>query len=243
MEPLVFHGATHMPRLTYYGHSAFRIRDERHAVLIDPFLTGNPLCKMPPDQLPKCDYILLTHGHADHFGDTLELAQRHSATVIATHELAVWCMQQGLKAHGMAIGGAHEFPFGRVKVIQALHGSGSDPLPDGRVPPPNSPVGFVVTWGKTKSIYHSGDTGLFSDMKLVSLNGPMDVALLPIGDNYTMGVDDAAQAAAWVEAHLYVPMHFNTFSVIAIDPLEFAYRVEKLGRRCKVMKPGEEIEV
>lgn len=232
-----------MPRLTYYGHSAFRIRDERHAVLIDPFLTGNPLCPIAEGQLPGCDYILLTHGHADHLGDTLELAQRHGATVIATHELAVWCAEQGLKAHGMAVGGAYEFPFGRVKLIPALHGTGGATLPDGRVLPSNSPVGFVVTWGKTKSLYHAGDTGLFSDMKLISQNGPLDIALLPIGDNYTMGVDDAAQAAAWVEAHLYVPMHYNTFDVIRNDPLEFAFRVEKLGRRCKVMKPGEEIEI
>lgn len=232
-----------MPRLTYFGHSAFRIRDDQHSVLIDPFLTGNPLCLMPADRLPECHYILLTHGHADHFGDTMELAKRNDATVIATHELAVWCLSQGLKAHGMAVGGGHDFPFGRVKVTPALHGSGSDPLPDGRVPPSNSPVGYLITWGKTKTIYHAGDTGLFSDMKLVSRNGPLDVALLPIGDNYTMGVDDAGQAAEWIEANLYIPMHFNTFDVIKNDPLEFAFRVENLGRRCKVMKPGEEIEI
>jgi len=232
-----------MPKLTYYGHSAFRIRDNQHTILVDPFLTGNPLCPIKPDEVTACDYILLTHGHGDHFGDTAELAQRLGSTVIATHELAVWCNEQGLKAHGMAVGGAYDFPFGRVKAITALHGTGGATLPDGKELPSNSPVGFLITWGKTKSIYHAGDTGLFSDMKLVCENGPLDVALIPIGDNYTMGVDDAARAAEWVEANLYIPMHYNTFDVIKTDPLEFAFKVEKLGRRCKVMKPGEEIEV
>lgn len=231
-----------MPTLKYFGHSAFRIQDEKHTVFIDPFITGNPVCPIKSGDVVKCDYILVTHGHADHLGDAVELSLKFKATIVATWELANWCQSKGAKVHPMSTGGAHDFSFGRVKMTIAFHGCGGDPRPDGSLPPPNSPVGFLITWGKTKNIYHAGDTALFSDMKLIGERPKIDMALLPIGDNFTMGVEDAARAMEFLDAQACVPMHYNTFDMIKADPLAFAFRVEKMNRKCHVMKPGDKIE-
>ncbi|GMV82202.1 MAG: hypothetical protein AMXMBFR7_33860 [Planctomycetota bacterium] len=230
-----------MPTLKYYGHSAFRIQDEKHTVFIDPFITGNPVCPSKVEEIRACHYILVTHGHADHLGDTEFLAKKHDATVIATWELAMWLKKRGLKVHPLGAGGGYEFPFGRVKATLAFHGCGADPREDGSVPPPNTPVGYVVQWGKTKTLYHAGDTALYGDMKLLAEDYDLDVACLPIGDNFTMGVADANKAAEWLKAKTYVPMHYNTFEIIKADPLNFAFHVEKHGAKCKVMSPGEKI--
>ena len=231
-----------MPTLKYFGHSAFRIQDEKHSVFIDPFFTGNPLCPIKATEVQQCDFILVTHGHADHLGDAVELAKKFKATIVATWELANWCGAQGAKAHPMSAGGAHEFPFGRLKMTLAFHGCGGDPRPDGSIPPPNTPVGFLVTWGKAKTLYHAGDTALFGDMKLLGERQKIDLACLPIGDNFTMGLDDAAKAVELLNATTCVPMHYNTFDIIKADPLAFAFRVEKAGHKCKIMKPGDKIE-
>jgi L-ascorbate metabolism protein UlaG (beta-lactamase superfamily) len=231
-----------MPTLRYYGHSAFRIQDDRFTVYIDPFLSGNPHCQALPAlvEVRKCDFILVTHSHADHFGDTLELAGKFGATVVATHELAVWCEAQGVKAHGMGVGGSHEFPFGKVKLVPAIHGMGGGE--GGKEPPPSTPVGLLVTWGKAKTLYHAGDTAFFSDMKLLSDRQALDVACLPIGGNYTMGVEDAVRAAEVLDASLFIPMHYNTWPVIEADALAFQFHVEKMGKKCRLMKAGEKIE-
>ncbi|MCZ7643825.1 MAG: metal-dependent hydrolase [Planctomycetota bacterium] len=228
-----------MPSLKYYGHSAFRIEDEKHTVFIDPFISGNPVCTSKLEDIRKCDYILLTHAHADHYGDTEALAKKFDATVICTWELAGWFQRRMVKAHPMSTGGSFAFPFGRVKVTLAFHGVGGDPRPDGSVPPPNSPVGYLVHWGKNKVLYHAGDTALFDEMKLYGEQHEIDVACLPIGDNFTMGVEDASKAAEFLKAKTCVPMHYNTFEIIKADPLNFAFHVEKQGARCKVMSPGE----
>jgi len=231
-----------MLTLRYFGHSAFRIQDEKFSVFIDPLLTQNPLAQVKMADIRRCDFILVSHGHADHFGDTLELARQFKATVVATYELATYCEAQGVKAHGMQPGGGHDFPFGRVKLVPAIHGVGSETPPGSPPMPCNSAVGFLVYWGKNKAVYHAGDTGLFSDMKLVADRRAVDVACLPIGDNYTMGVEDAARAAELIDAQLFVPMHYNTFDVIQADPLAFAYRVEKAGKKCRILKVGEKLE-
>ena len=232
-----------MPTLKFYGHSAFRINDDKHTIFIDPFLTGNPVCPNPRSTVTACNYILVTHGHADHIGDALELAQEHSSTIIATWELAQWFASKGVKTHAMSTGGAHEFPFGKVKMTQAIHGVGADPRPNGVTPPPNTPVGFLIHWNNKKWYYHAGDTALFGDMKLIGERQKIDVAMLPIGDNFTMGPEDAGVAAEFLNAQLYIPMHFNTFDVIKVDPITFQYRVEKGGRKCKVLQPGDKLEI
>lgn len=231
-----------MPTLKYYGQSAFRVSDEKHTIFIDPFLSENPVCESKPEEIEKCDYILLTHAHSDHYGDTEYLAKAHSATIICTHELATWFKEKGLNAHAMSVGGGFDFPFGHVELTPALHGCGSDPAPDGQIPPPNSPVGFIIVWGRSKVLYHAGDTGLFSDMKLIGEKRKIDVALLPIGGNFTMGIADAARATQYLDAPVVVPMHYNTYEVIKADPLAFAYRIEKDGKKCKVMAQGTKFD-
>ena len=228
-----------MLKLTYYGHDVFLLDDGNLKVIIDPFLTGNSLAPVEASSI-KVDYILVTHGHGDHVGDTLEIARHNQATVIAPFELATWLGTQGVEVHAMHIGGAHDFPFGRVKLTQALHGSA---VVDGdRIIYTGNPVGFLVTMGN-KRVYHAGDTGLFGDMRLLGETEKPQVALLPIGDNFTMGPDDALIAAEWLNPELTIPMHYNTFPVIEQDPRSFVRRLEEKGLRGRVMEFGETIEL
>ena len=224
-----------MPRLTYLGHAAFTVEGSKARIVIDPFLSGNPLAKAGPEEI-KADYVLLTHGHGDHLGDGIEIAKANDATIVAPNELAVYCSGKGAKIHPMHIGGAHEFPFGRVKLTIAHHGSVA---PDGTYT--GNPCGFLLTMdGKT--LYHPGDTGLFYDMKLIGQMNKIDLAVLPIGDNFTMGIEDAVVAAEFLQARLYLPMHFKTFEVIDVEPEEFVKRVQAKGRKARVLPIGESLE-
>ncbi|HNR66746.1 MAG TPA: metal-dependent hydrolase [bacterium] len=227
-----------MLKLTYLGHSAFLLTDTQHHLLFDPFLTGNPLAPVQAEAI-KADYVLLTHGHGDHSADAIAIAKRHSATLIAPYELAIYCQKKGCKVHPMGIGGAHVFDFGRVKLTIAHHGSGID-LGGETLAYVGSPCGYLVTLAG-KTIYHAGDTGLFSDMKLIGEMNRIDVALLPIGDNYTMGIDDAVKAVELLNPGLAIPMHFNTFSVIESDPQEFVDKVKAQGQQARYLLIGEEI--
>jgi len=231
-----------MPTLTYLGHSAVMIHDEKHTLLIDPFITGNPLAPIKSAEIKKCDFILVTHGHPDHLGDTLPLALRHKSTVIATWELANYLQGKGAHVHPMAVGGSHEFPFGRVKMTQAIHGCGGEAKADETALPPNTPVGYLITMAK-KVIYHAGDTALFSDMKLIGEKNKIDVAFLPIGDNFTMGIEDATHANEFLNADRCVPIHYNTWDIIKADARAFAFKIEKQGRKCTVLRPGEFFEI
>ena len=224
-----------MAMIDYLGHSCFTINTNDKTLIIDPFLSGNPLATVKPSDV-KADYILITHGHGDHFGDTIEIAKNNDATVIGPNEIAVFCRRKDLKAHSMHIGGGFDFDFGRVKLTIAHHGfsAGESGLDIG-----GNPCGFLLTI-EGKKIYHAGDTGLFMDMKLIGEEG-LDLAMLPIGDNFTMGIDDAVRAVDFLKPKRVVPMHYNTFDLIKVDPTVFKSKVK--GAECVIMSVGDTIEI
>ena len=229
-----------MPKLTFLSHDVFLIEHEGVRIIIDPFLTGNPKAKIEAKDV-KVHYVLLTHGHGDHLGDGIDIAKANNATIIAPFELATYCQNKGCQTHPMHIGGSFEFPFGRVKLTIAHHGSAAD-LGGDTLTYLGNPCGFVLSLGD-KNIYHAGDTGLFLDMQLIGEMTPLDAALLPIGDNFTMGINDAVKATQFLKPKLVIPMHYQTFDVIMTDPDEFKNKVEAAGFRAHIMTVGETIDV
>ncbi len=222
--------------LTYYGHATCAFTLDGIHVVVDPFFApGNPATSVRVDAV-AADFILQTHGHGDHIADTAALAQRTGATVICVPEIAGWLKKKGVETtHGMNTGGAHSFPFGRVKMVVAHHSSG---LPDGSYG--GNPIGFVVNFNSGHDVYIAGDTALTYDMRLIGESGGVDLALLPIGDNFTMGREDAVIAAQWVQAKHVVPVHYNTWPVIAQDGAAFAERLRRVAEiDCTVMQPGD----
>jgi L-ascorbate metabolism protein UlaG (beta-lactamase superfamily) len=205
-------------------------------LLTDPFITGNPLSPVQADAV-EADYILVSHGHGDHLGDTIDIAKRTGATVISNFEIQNWLVSQGIQnAHPQHIGGGFDYPWGRLKLTIAHHGSS---LPDGTYG--GNPCGFLFYIGGEK-IYHACDTGLFFDMKLIGEEG-IDLAILPIGDNFTMGPDDALRAVKLIEPKHVVPIHYDTFDIIKQDPNAWAHRVEtETSAKATVMKPGDLFE-
>lgn len=223
--------------LTYHGHSIVKIRTADTTILIDPFINGNGLTDLKVEN-EKPDVILLTHGHNDHVGDTIELAKSNNALVVAPNELAVYLGKQGLNVHPMGIGGAYEFPFGKVKYTLAFHGSVYET--ENEVINAGNPGGILFT-AEGKTIYHAGDTALFGDMKLIGERNDIDVAFLPIGDNFTMGPDDAAYAVELLQPKTVVPIHYNTFPVIKQDPNAFAELVK--ASKVQIANAGDKIEL
>jgi L-ascorbate metabolism protein UlaG (beta-lactamase superfamily) len=226
-----------MSKITWYGHSCFLVETQGTRLLIDPFLTGNPMAPVRADAVHP-HYILVSHGHGDHLGDALAIAKRTGATIISNAELTSWFTAQGVEnAHPQHIGGGYNYPWGRVKLTIAHHGSG---LPDGSYG--GNPAGFLL-YLEGKKIYHACDTGLFYDMKLIGEEG-IDLAILPIGDNFTMGPDDALRAVKLIEPKQVVPIHYNTFDVIKQDPNAWARRVQnETSVKVVVMKPGDTLEL
>lgn len=224
-------------KITWLSHSALAVETAAVKILVDPFFTGNPLSPVKAEDV-EADYILVSHGHGDHIGDTIAIAQRTGATVITNFEIANWLTANGLEhVHPQHIGGGFNYPWGRVKLTIAHHGS---QLPDGSYG--GNPCGFII-YIEDKKIYHACDTGLFYDMKLIGEEG-IDLAILPIGDNFTMGPDDALRAVKLLNPKQVVPIHYNTFDVIAQDPGAWAKRVSMDTETVpNVLGPGEELKL
>lgn len=226
-------------KLTYYGHSALFAEHNGTKVIIDPFLSGNEHCDVDPDTI-KVDAVILTHGHDDHVGDALSIAKRNNAPIIAVFELAMLLQQRGAEVHMMNIGGAYSFNGFEVKFTQAFHSSS---LSDGdQFLYAGMPGGVLLTMGD-KTIFHAGDTNLFSDMKLIGTMAKIDIAALPIGDNLTMGPSDAAIAAEWLRVKKVIPIHYNTFPFIAQDPKEYAKLLDIRNIECFPLEIGDELSI
>ncbi|MCG6989688.1 MAG: metal-dependent hydrolase [Gemmatimonadetes bacterium] len=227
-----------MAKLHYHGHSTCTIEtNDGTRLVIDPFFADNPTTKLTVEDV-EADYILLSHGHFDHFGDCIPLAKRTGATVIGTFELVGFCQENGVEnGHGMNIGGGHDFPFGRVKLTPAVH-TGSV-AGDETGTHTTDCAGLLMTLDGRR-IYHAGDTALIMDFQL--LKGQVDVALLPIGDNFTMGPDDAVRAVELIEPEVVIPIHYNTWPLIAQDPEAFKVKVGKRAR-VEVVAPGSSCDL
>jgi L-ascorbate metabolism protein UlaG (beta-lactamase superfamily) len=198
-------------KITWYGHAVLGLETGGYKLLVDPFFTGNPAASISADQA-EADFILVSHGHSDHVGDTVSIAKRTGATVISNAEMCGWMSSKGLQIHGQHLGGGYQHPFGYLKLTLALHGSG---LPDGSYG--GNPAGFLLTTNQGEKIYMACDTGLFGDMRLIGEEG-LDLAVIPIGDNYTMGPDDALRAVKMLQPKHVIPIHYNTWDVIEQDP-------------------------
>ena len=227
-----------MAMLHYHGHSTFTlVTDDGTKIVIDPWFDENPVSDVKADEIEGVDFILCTHGHSDHFADAIPLAKRTGATLVSTFEIVSFAQSQGVEnSHPLHIGGGYNFPFGYVKMTPALHGGQVAGDETGAFT--TVPGGFLIEAGG-KTLYHAGDTALLTDMTL--LKGSVDVALLPIGDNFTMGPWDAAKAVEFIEPGVVIPIHYNTFDLIAQDPEAFRGMV---GARAavEIMKPGDTFE-
>lgn len=223
--------------VTWYGHNCFLITSGKHRLLIDPFLTGSPTAPVKASDV-AADFILLSHGHGDHVGDAIDIAKRTGATVISNYEISQWLGKHGVKnTSGGNLGGWQAHAFGRVQATLAFH---SSVLPDGANG--GNPSGFLIeTDGKR--LYFACDTALFSDMQVIGAK-PLDLAVVPIGDFFTMGIDDAVQAIKWLKPKQALPCHYDTFPPIAQDPAKWADRVRaETSTTPTVLKPGEKITV
>jgi len=221
-------------KVTWYGHATMGVHLEGMDILIDPFFNGNPAASADAGSV-NADFILVSHGHGDHVGDTIEIAKRTGALVVANAEVAGWLKEKGLNTHAQHIGGGYNHPFGYLKLTQALHGSG---LPDGSYG--GNPCGFLLTTPKQEKLYFACDTGLFGDMELIGEEG-VALAVLPIGDNFTMGPDDALRAVKLLQPKAVIPIHYNTWDLIKQDPEAWADRVRaETDADPVVLRPGQQ---
>ncbi len=220
------------------GHACFTVSDGKHTVIFDPFLTDNPEAVVKPEEV-QVDAVLPSHGHSDHLGDAIPIAKRLGVPIVATYELAMYCERHGAAVVPLHIGGGTDLPWGRVKLTFATHGGGV--IGEDFIEYTGPPCGFLVTMSG-QTVYYAGDTGLFGDMKLIGETTAIDVAILPIGDHFTMGIDDAVRAVGFLQPEAVVPTHYSAFEPIQKDPREFAGQVEAMGVTCRILAPGEEAE-
>jgi len=225
-------------KATFYGHATVELETGGKKLLFDPFITPNELAKHIDVNSLKPDYILLSHGHGDHMADLATIQKNSGAKVICIAEIAGWLGNQGIAdAHGMNIGGSFKFDFGRVKMVNAIHSSS---MPDGSYG--GNPAGFVIYTNEGKNIYFAGDTALTYDMKLLA-DDDINWAILPIGDNYTMGVDDAIKAAAFVNCQNVIGVHYDTFPPIKLDKGEARAKFIKAGINIQLPEIGGSVDL
>jgi len=221
-------------KVTYYGHACFSVEVANRSLLFDPFITGNELARAVRVNSIPADYILISHGHSDHTGDAAAIAKRTGATLISNYEITVWFGKEGVKkTHALNHGGGHRFDFGRVKFVNAIHSSS---LPDGAYG--GNPGGFVVETAEG-NFYYSGDTALTMDMKLIGDSTQLTFAALCLGDNFTMGIDDAIKAAEFVRCNEILALHYDTFPPIKIDQEQAMEKFKAARKRLHLLLPGE----
>jgi L-ascorbate metabolism protein UlaG (beta-lactamase superfamily) len=220
--------------LTWYGHASMGMDVDGHLLLVDPYFGDNPVSSITADQV-EADFILISHGHSDHTSDALQIARRTGATLISNFEIVNWFEEKGIKnVHAQHLGGGFKYPFGYLKLTMALHGSA---MPDGSYG--GNPAGFLLTTNDGKKIYLACDTGLFGDMRLIGEEG-IDLAVLPIGDNFTMGPRDALRAVKLIQPKHVIPVHFDTWELIVQDPDKWAKAVQaETNTQAHVLKPGQ----
>lgn len=224
-------------KLTYYGHSSLGIEINGKHILVDPFIASNPKASnLDINQIPA-DYILITHAHYDHVMDVESIAKRTDATIISNHEIAAFYANAGFKSHGMNHGGTWTFDFGKVKAVSAIHSSS---FPDGTYG--GNPCGFIVS-ANQKNIYIAGDTALTMDMKLIPMFFKLDLAILPLGGNYTMDIEEAVVAADFVECNQILGVHYDTAEYITIDHQVAKNAFAAKGHTLNLLNIGESIEL
>lgn len=226
-------------KITYHGHSCIQLTIGDKSLIIDPFLRGNPQAVVKPKDI-KVDAILLTHAHIDHILDAEPIAKANEAPIVAIVELATYLSWKGLQTIDMNMGGTVDLGFATAKMIQAFHSSGIAIPEEQRIIYGGMPAGFIVR-AEGKTILHTGDTALFGDMKMIGDRHDIDIAFIPIGDHYTMGPEDALQAAEWFGAKLVIPVHYDTFPPIRQDSEAFVQQLADKGMNGLVMKPGDTI--